>query len=80
MEFYTVWAQNRIATEKDNREGPFTLSVAYKHLHTKEDCDCMVITFFNHEWHQIEYMDEDYFCRPLSDTTAYWDVFDYKEE
>lgn len=80
MEFYTVRAQNRFATENDNREGPFTLQEAQAHISSREDCDCAIIAFINHEWHRIEWGDNAYFCKPLNDINAYWDIFDYKEE
>ena len=82
MEFYTVQAKNRFATENDNREGPFTLHEAQIHLSQieAEDCDCLIIAFINQEWHRIEWADEGYFSKPLSDNAAYWDIFNYKEE
>ena len=80
MEFYTVQAQNRLATENDNREGPFTLREAQAHISNREDYDCAIITFLNHEWYRIEWGDETYLCKPLNDINAYWSIFDYKEE
>lgn len=81
MEFYTIYAEKRIATENDHREGPFmSFTEANHHLFKHHNFDCVVIAFLNHRWHQVEYAEGLYLCKPLNDPTAYWDILDYKEE
>ena len=84
MEFYTVWAKDRLATENDNRKGPFTsLTDASAHLLQRADCDSAIISFFGCEWYRIEREPEAngaWLCKPLGDMGAYWEILDYKEE
>lgn len=80
MEFYTIWAEKRLATEQDHREGPFSYDQAVCHRDEilQENCDCVIIALFGNKWYQIEHMDEELFCKPLNDPNAYWDTLTYK--
>lgn len=73
MKFYTIWAQNRLATENDNREGPFdTYEEACNNLTLGPEFDSAVIAEIGGRWCYIEMDDREFYYKDIHDPCGYW--------
>ena len=73
MEFYTIWAKNKIATEDDNREGPFTTyEQAQDNLTLGPEYDSAVIAIIGGRWCYVEFGDREFYYKDIHDPCGYW--------